>query len=73
MHYKLEYATCQSFMLEDSSEIKLRFRLNLNPSEDLVPQSLLCKKKCQFFIKRVSAIYRREKAYEFGKANADLK
>lgn len=46
MHYKLEYATCQSFMLEDSQDIKLRFRLNLNPSEDLVPQSLLCKKKC---------------------------
>ena len=36
----------------------------LNPGDDDVPESSLCKKKCLYFITRISSIYRREKQFE---------
>ena len=38
-----------------------------------MPESSLCKKKCLFFVNRVSSIYRREKHFVFGSVNTDLR
>lgn len=45
----------------------------LNPGDEDVPESSLCKKKCLFFVNRVSSIFRREKQFVLGSQNSELK
>ena len=53
--------------------MKEKFRVMLNPGDDDVPESSLCKKKCLFFVNRISSIYRRERPFTLGGANTELK
>ena len=73
MYYTFEYAKVDSFKLEDATEVKTKFRIMLSPGDDDVPESSLCKKKCLFFVNRISSIYRREKPFVLGDANVELK
>ena len=54
MHYTFQYAKVDSYMLENQTEIKNKFRFMLNPDDTEVPESSMCKKKCMFFINRTS-------------------
>lgn len=73
LYYTFEYAQVDSFKIEDASEVKNKFRIMLNPGDDDVPESSLCKKKCLFFINRISSIYRREKQFEQKSSYLELK
>ena len=44
----------------------------LNPGDEDVPESSLCKKKCVYFTNRISSIYRREKQFILGSLNSEL-
>lgn len=73
LYYILEYAKVDSFKVTDNAEVKTKFRIVLNPGDEDVPESSLCKKKCLFFVNRVSSIFRREKQFVLGSQNSDLK
>lgn len=72
LYYTFDHARADSFKLEDKSDLVGKMRVVLQPSEEEVPESTLCKKKCTFFINRISAIYRREKPFMLGQANTEL-
>lgn len=73
LYYTFQYAQVNSFKLEDATDVKNKFRIMLNPSEDEVPESSQCKKKCLYFVNRVSSIYRRERPFDIRGANAELR
>ena len=73
LYYTFEYAKIESFKIDDATEVKSKFRIMLNPGDDDAPESSQCKKKCGFFVNRISALYRREKQWTFGSANSELK
>ena len=73
LYYTFEYAQADSFKLGDATEIRNKFRIVLNPGDDDVPESSQCKKKCLFFVNRVSYIYRREKPFDFRGENTEMR
>ncbi len=73
LYYILEYAKVDTYKITDTADVKGKFRIILNAGDEDVPESSMCKKKCLFFVNRVSSIIRREKQYVLGTLNTELR